>query len=69
MTVLILPMMKQKGSGRNTKRLPAFLSVMNRPAEGGDEEEVFILRKDDEGHWKLFGWQPVDNEDTTGTPQ
>ncbi|MBO4987495.1 MAG: hypothetical protein J6C63_01460 [Lachnospiraceae bacterium] len=32
-------------------------------------EEVFILRKDDEGHWKLFGWQPVDNEDTTGTPQ
>ena len=22
-------------------------------------EEVFILRKDEAGHWKLYGWQPV----------
>ena len=24
-------------------------------------EEVFLLRKDEEGHWKLYGWQPVEN--------
>lgn len=23
-------------------------------------EEVFVLRKDDDGHWKIYGWQPVD---------
>jgi len=22
-------------------------------------EEVFVLRKDEDGHWKIFGWQPV----------
>ena len=22
-------------------------------------EEVFILRKDEEGHWKIYGWEPV----------
>lgn len=22
-------------------------------------EEVFVLRKDDDGHWKIYGWQPV----------
>lgn len=27
-------------------------------------EEVFLLRKDEEGHWKLYGWQPV--EDNSG---
>lgn len=32
-------------------------------------EEVFILRKDDEGHWKIYGWQPVDGEDGAGTAQ
>lgn len=26
-------------------------------------EEVFILRKDEEGHWKLYGWQPVTDQD------
>ena len=20
--------------------------------------EIFLLRKDDEGHWKIYGWQP-----------
>ena len=24
-------------------------------------EEVFILRKDEAGHWKLYGWQPIEN--------
>ncbi|MBQ8039974.1 MAG: hypothetical protein IJ274_08935 [Lachnospiraceae bacterium] len=24
-------------------------------------EEVFLLRKDEEGHWKLYGWQPIEN--------
>lgn len=27
-------------------------------------EEVFILRKDEEGHWKIYGWQPVTNQET-----
>lgn len=25
-------------------------------------EEVFLLRKDEDGHWKIYGWQPVENE-------
>lgn len=25
-------------------------------------QEVFILRKDAAGHWKIYGWQPVDDE-------
>jgi len=25
-------------------------------------EHVFVLRKDDEGHWKIFGWDLVDDE-------
>ena len=32
-------------------------------------EEVFILRKDDEGHWKIYGWQPVEEEDVAGAAQ
>lgn len=27
-------------------------------------EEVFVLRKDDEGHWKLYGWETVSEEQT-----
>lgn len=26
-------------------------------------EEVFVLRKDKDGHWKIYGWQPVDDEE------
>lgn len=29
-------------------------------------EEVFVFRKDENGHWKLYGWQPVEN---TGNAQ
>lgn len=30
-------------------------------------QEVFILRKDGAGHWKIFGWQPViEEEDNEG---
>ena len=25
-------------------------------------EEVFVLRKDDDGHWKLYGWETVSEE-------
>lgn len=25
-------------------------------------QEVFILRKDEKAHWRIFGWQLVDNE-------
>lgn len=28
-------------------------------------EEVFVFRKDGDGHWKLYGWQPVENADNT----
>jgi len=27
-------------------------------------EEVFVLRKDKNGHWKIYGWQPVEDEKT-----
>ena len=23
---------------------------------------VYVLRKDQEGHWKIYGWQPVHDE-------
>lgn len=26
-------------------------------------EEIFILRKDDDGHWKIFGWDVAPKED------
>ena len=29
-------------------------------------EEVFLLRKDDIGHWKIYGWQPVVEQETNG---
>ncbi len=24
--------------------------------------DIFILRKDDEGHWKIYGWQPIQDD-------
>ncbi len=33
-------------------------------AEPGSVEELFILRKDDAGHWKIFGWDLPQDEDT-----
>lgn len=27
----------------------------------GRMDEVFLLRKDDEGHWKIYGWQQADD--------
>ena len=32
-------------------------------------EEVFILRKDDDGHWKIYGWQPVSDKESTDVTQ
>ena len=26
-------------------------------------EEVFLLRRDEDGHWKIYGWQPVENDE------
>ena len=26
-------------------------------------QEVFLLRKDNDGHWKIYGWQPVESSD------
>lgn len=25
-------------------------------------EEIFVLRKDDDGHWKILGWKPAENK-------
>ncbi len=25
--------------------------------------DIFILRKDDKGHWKIYGWQPMANDE------
>ena len=27
-------------------------------------EEVFILRKDEQGHWKIYGWEPLKTNST-----
>lgn len=27
-------------------------------------EEIFVLRKDADGHWKIYGWQPVTPDNT-----
>ena len=32
-------------------------------------EEVFVLRKDKNEHWKIYGWEPVDSDDTAGATQ
>lgn len=32
-------------------------------------EEVFVLRKDANGHWKIYGWQPVEDEENADTVQ
>lgn len=26
-------------------------------------QEIFLLRKDSAGHWKIYGWQPVEDEE------
>ena len=26
-------------------------------------QDVFLLRKDADGHWKIYGWQPVEASD------
>lgn len=28
--------------------------------------EVFVLRKDEDGHWKILGWKTIEDEDETG---
>ena len=38
----------------------------------GSVEELFILRKDDAGHWKILGWdltRDVENTDSEGDPE
>lgn len=27
-------------------------------------QEVFLMRKDEDGHWKIYGWDLVENEET-----
>ena len=31
----------------------------------GSTNEIFLLRKDDEGHWKIYGFKLADEEETT----
>jgi hypothetical protein len=28
-------------------------------------QDIFILRKDSDGHWKIYGWQPQSDDDTS----
>ncbi len=37
-------------------------------AVAGSVEELFILRKDDQGHWRIFGWDLTQN-DTQGSSE
>lgn len=37
-------------------------------AVAGSVEELFILRKDDQGHWRIFGWDLTQN-DTPGSSE
>lgn len=30
-------------------------------------EEVFLLRKDENSHWKIYGWKPVTEQETDGS--
>ena len=30
-------------------------------------EEVFLLRKDENSHWKIYGWEPVTEQETDGS--
>lgn len=32
-------------------------------------EEVFVLRKDEQGHWKLYGWEKVSEKQTEVTEE
>ncbi len=36
--------------------------TMRKGTQLGASNQVFVLRKDAEGHWKIFGWQVVEEE-------
>ena len=30
------------------------------------QQQIFVLRKDEQGHWKIFGWKPVEDDEKNG---
>ena len=38
--------------------------TMRKGTQLGISNQVFILRKDDEGHWKIYGWKVVEEEES-----
>jgi len=48
--------------GRKCAKLYASISLRTG-SKAESYQEVFILRKDDADHWKIYGWQPVVEED------
>ena len=47
--------------GRNWARLSCTYTIRSGK-EAGLTKEVFLLRKDDKGHWKIYGWKAVDEQ-------
>ncbi len=37
--------------------------MMRKGTQLGSSDQVFILREDEEGHWKIFGWKVVEEEE------
>lgn len=36
--------------------------TMRKGTELGSSNQVFVLRKDEDGHWKIYGWKPAKPE-------
>lgn len=50
-----------KKDGRDCARIHIFFTAKSG-VETGLIDEVFIMRKDDRGHWKIYGWKKVKDE-------
>lgn len=47
--------------GRSWARLTCAYTIRSGK-EAGLAKEVFLLRKDDRGHWKIYGWKEADEQ-------
>lgn len=47
--------------GRSWARLGCTYTIRSGK-EAGLAREMFLLRKDDKGHWKIYGWKAVDEQ-------
>lgn len=48
--------------GRECAKMYVTYSIRTT-GKAGSLQQVFILRKDEAGHWKIYGWQPVVDEE------